>query len=362
MVLVAALAILASGGYAVYAALQPGLAVAPSPASQIVSQGQAATYTVTVNRLNGLTGPVTLKAGNLPAGVTASWDGVVRSSLSVPAGVNVATLKLQTSSTTKVGTAYPAITATSGSITRLTAITMVVESLATPNFTLAAVPASRTVLQGDSTGFSVSLGRAGGFTGPVKLGVTGLPAGIAATWRLPNGTVATGGAIPAGVASATLELVTQRATPTGSFQLAILGTAKPAATTVTRFAAATLVVQPTLSFQIAGTPPTLMAPGVRAPLDLRLTNPYSFPLKVSSLAVGVEEATSRPGCSGTANFRATGPRVAGFVLPAQAKDVPLSTLIGAGSLPTVEMLDTDSSQNACVDTAVTLQYSGSASR
>jgi hypothetical protein len=271
-------------------------------------------------------------------------------------------LKLQTSASTRAGTTYPTITATSGSLTRLTALTMIVESVSTPNFTLAALPASRTILQGESAAFSVNVSRAGAFTGPVKLGVTGLPAGVAATWRLPDGTAAAGGSIPAGAATASLELVSQHSTPTGSFPLVILGSGQPGATTITRFAAATLVVQPTLSFQIAGSPPRLLAPGVRAPLDLRLTNPYGFPLKVSNLAVGVEEATSRPGCSGTANFRAAGPRVAGFVLAAQAKDVPLSTLIGASSLPTVEMLDTAVGQEACIDTAVTLQYSGSASR
>ena len=154
LVLVAAVALLAS---AAYAALQPDLSVAPSPASQIVSQGQAATYTVTVNRLNGLTAPVTLKAANLPAGVTPSWDGVVRSSLTVSAGVNVVTLKLQTSASTRAATTYPTIMATSGSLTRLTALTMIVESVSTPNLTLAALPASRTILQGESTAFSVNV-------------------------------------------------------------------------------------------------------------------------------------------------------------------------------------------------------------
>ena len=360
LVLVAALALL---GSAAYAALKPDLSVAPSPASQIVSQGQAATYTVTLNRLNGLTAPVTLKVANLPTGVTPSWDGVARSSLSVAAGVNVVTLKLQTSASTRAGTTYPTITATSGSLTRLTALTMIVEtSVSTRNFTLAALPASRTILQGRERRVLVQRQPRGRLHRPGQARrhrIAGRRRRDLAAARRHRGDRRID---PRGRCDRVAGADEPANTPTGSFPLVILGSGKPAAATITRFAAATLVVQPTLSFQIAGSPPRLLAPGVRAPLDLRLTNPYGFPVKVASLAVGVEEGTNRPGCSGTANFRATGPRVVGFVLPAQAEGVPLSTLIGRARCRPSRCSTRTPAEEACIDTAVTLQYSGSATR
>src|SRR5919197_87515 len=100
------LALLATGGYAVYAAGgKADFAIAPSPSSQTITRGKAAIYTVSVTRLNGFTGSVTLNAGNLPAGATASWklsDGTA--SNVVPPDQNAATLTIQTTNSTPTGT------------------------------------------------------------------------------------------------------------------------------------------------------------------------------------------------------------------------------------------------------------------
>lgn len=362
VLIVAVVALLCIGGFTVFAAIQSDLSIAPSPSSQTVSAGQTATYTVTIKRLGGLTGPVALAVAGLPTGTSAAVDGPTGTSFTVPADVNVVTLQLKTSSVTPAKTSYPVVTATSGSVRSTTALTLAVQTATTANFTLAATPAARSAVQGETAAYTIAVSRAGGFTGPVQLAALGAPDGVTRQWRLPDGTVSTTGVVPAGVPSATLEIATGRDAAPGAYELVIVGTGKPGTTQVTRFAAVTLALEPSLSFRVSGDLPGVLAPGVRTPLDLRLTNPYSFDLKVTGLAVGLEEATSRAGCSGTENFRVIPPRAGTFVLRGRAAGVPLSSLVGAAGLPAVEMLDTPVSQDACTDAAVTLQYSGTASR
>src|SRR5919108_122270 len=92
LTLLGVLTVLALSAYAVYAAGgKADFSIAASPSSQTVSQGQAATYTVTLSRLNGFTGSVSLSASNLPSGATASWslsDGTT--SNVVPSSLNSA--------------------------------------------------------------------------------------------------------------------------------------------------------------------------------------------------------------------------------------------------------------------------------
>jgi hypothetical protein len=81
-----------------------------------------------------------------------------------------------------------------------------------PDFSLAVSPGSRTVVRGRSTTYTVTVGRSGGFTGSVSLGVSGLPAGATAAFS-PN--PATG--------SSTLSVGTSKTTPRGSFPLTVRG-------------------------------------------------------------------------------------------------------------------------------------------
>ena len=85
----------------------------------------------------------------------------------------------------------------------------------TPDFTVAATPASRTVTQGTATSYTVSIGALNGFTGTVALSASGLPA---------NATASFTPASVAGSGSATLDVATAATTPGGSFTLTIMGT------------------------------------------------------------------------------------------------------------------------------------------
>src|ERR671935_2590080 len=99
---------------------------------------------------------------------------------------------------------------------------------AQPGFSVAAAPPSQTVIQGGSADYSVTVSRTGGFSDPVTLSVTGVPAGTTATFA-PN---------PAD--SSTLALATSSTTPAGSYPLTITG----AAGATTHSTSVTLVVNP----------------------------------------------------------------------------------------------------------------------
>ncbi|OLE38014.1 MAG: hypothetical protein AUG48_02900 [Actinobacteria bacterium 13_1_20CM_3_68_9] len=299
LALLGVIAGLGVGAYAVFAAgPRPDFSVTASPSSQTVNRGQAGTYTVTVRRLNGFAGAVTLKVTNLPTGATASWklsDGTTANVL--PPGVDRARLTIKTAPNTPTTTSHPLITATKGTLSHTTTVSLVVQPATKPNFASAPSPWSQTVLQGDQTSYRVDVTRTGGFSGSVSLKVAGLPNAATPSWN-PSPTVSGSGS------STVLQIGTASSIPTGGYDFVITGTGKINGETVSRSAAATLIVEKTQSFRIAGGLTTQLAPGTSARLELTLTNPYGFDLRVTSLAVGLK-GTSSPGCGASQNFSVT---------------------------------------------------------
>jgi len=84
-----------------------------------------------------------------------------------------------------------------------------------PDFTIAATPASQTVTQGGSTSYTASVSSLNGFAGTVNLSVTGLPSGATGTFNPTS---------ISGSGSSTLSVTTSASTPTGAFTLTITGT------------------------------------------------------------------------------------------------------------------------------------------
>ncbi len=81
-----------------------------------------------------------------------------------------------------------------------------------PDFSVTATPASRSVVQGNGTTYTVSITPLNGFTGTLNLGVSGLPA--AATYGFSPTSITTSG-------SSTLTVSTAASTPPGSYPLTI---------------------------------------------------------------------------------------------------------------------------------------------
>ena len=85
----------------------------------------------------------------------------------------------------------------------------------TPDFSIAATPASQSVTAGSSATYTTTITATGGFAGAVGLSVSGLPAGATATFNPASIT---------GSGSSTLTVATSPTTPFGSYTLTITGT------------------------------------------------------------------------------------------------------------------------------------------
>ena len=97
-----------------------GFTLAPSASALSVTQGNAATDTITVTNTGGFTGSVTLAATGLPSGVTVSYGTNPTTSTSV--------LTFTASASATVGKATVTITGTSGSTTAQTTIILTIAS------------------------------------------------------------------------------------------------------------------------------------------------------------------------------------------------------------------------------------------
>jgi hypothetical protein len=358
LTLLGVLVLLGVGAYSVYAAAKADFSIAASPSSQTVSQGQSTSFTVTITRVNGFADPITLSASGLPSGATATWKLSNGTSSNVaPSNVNSATLTVQTAASTPAGTTKPVVTATGGKLSHTANLTLVVQQAAQPNFTLAASPASQTIGQGEGTSYGVTITRTGGFSGPVSMSVAGLPKGASASWS-PSATV------PGSNSAATLQLQTDGNVKDDNYTLTITGTGTIGSGAVARSAAVTLVIQKNKDFLIAGNLGSTLVPGRSAPLELSLPNPNNAEIKVTSLSVSVEEGTSRPGCSGTQNFRVIQIPAARYPITLPSGQTRTLSQLGVAdsSKPHIEMLDRSWNQDVCKGATITLDYSGSAGK
>jgi thermitase len=185
------------------AGTNPDFSLTRSPASRTIIQGATTSYKVTITPAGGFSGAVNFSASGLPAGATGSFSpnpGTLSSKLTVV-----------TSASTPVGTSTITITGTNGSLSHSVTVTLNVQSSA-PDFTLSASPGTLTVRVGDTSSYSVAIGRVNGFAGSVTLSASGVPAGTSASFS-PN---------PA-TSSSTLTIAPSLTATQGTFTLTITG-------------------------------------------------------------------------------------------------------------------------------------------
>jgi cellulose 1,4-beta-cellobiosidase len=184
---------------------QPDFSLSANPTSLSVTQGgTAASSTITVTPLSGFTGSVALAASGLPTGVTASF--------SPTSTTGTSTVSFTASGTATVGTATVTITGTSSSLAHTTTIALKVISNQ-PSFTLAASPATLSVVQAASGGSTITVTPVNGFAGTVALAASGLPSGVTASFS-PAST--TGTSTVTFAASSTAATGTSTVTITGT--------------------------------------------------------------------------------------------------------------------------------------------------
>ena len=152
--------------------------VTASPASLSVTQGSSGTASVSTTVSGGFNAAVSLSVSGLPTGVTASFNPT---SIAAP-GSGSSTVTFTASSTATTGTSNLSLTATGGGVSHTTVISLTINAPATPDFTLAASPASLSVAQGSSGTTTLSTTVSGGFNSAVSFSASGLPAGVTASF------------------------------------------------------------------------------------------------------------------------------------------------------------------------------------
>jgi uncharacterized membrane protein len=187
----------------------PDFTVAATPTSRSVTQGNSAQYTVNIAAIGGFTGAVALSSSGQPSGGTVTFNP------STVTGSGSSTLTVSTTATTATGSYPISIKGTSGALSHSVGVTLVVNSSTTPDFTVTSTPTSRSVTQGNSAAYTVSVTASGGFSGAVGFSLTGQPAGSTVNFN-PNTVTGSG--------SSTLTVSTTATTATGSYPMTITAT------------------------------------------------------------------------------------------------------------------------------------------
>jgi hypothetical protein len=211
----------------------PDFSVSATPSSRTIVQGSNTSYSVSVTALNGFNGNVSLSTSALPAGASASFNPTTIS------GSGSSTLTINTLSSTAPGSYPITITAASGTITHTVGITLIVTG--PPDFSISATPASRSVVQGSGTTYSVTITALNGFTGTVGFSASGTPSGTTASFNPTQ--ITTSG-------STTLSISTASSTPAGSYPITITASSG----TLTHTTSVTLVVTVPSDFTISASP------------------------------------------------------------------------------------------------------------
>ena len=197
-----------------------GFTLSASPSSQTVTPGSGASYSATVTGGGGFTGTVTFNVSGLPSGATASFAPTAVT------GSGSTTMTVATSSGTPAGTYPLTISATSGTLTRTTAVTLVVNG----NFSLSATPSSRTISRGGSTSYNVTVAAGQGFSGSIIFTVEQVPRFVSTRFK-PSSLTASG--------TSALSITSNKNVTPGTYTMTIKGTSG----TMVRSVNVTLVVQ-----------------------------------------------------------------------------------------------------------------------
>ncbi len=277
----------------------PTLSISPGPATLPVVQGGSATWNVGVVRGGGLTGPVSVAFRGNPAGVSFSPSPLVIGAASTSGATNV---------TAAISTAPGQYTITfdgsaaGGTVTdSKTALLQVTAQ--TPTFTLSLTPSALSVPQGGSAQFTVSVTRAGGFTGAVTVTLTPPSAGISLSPLV----------IAGGSTSATATLSAASSSVLGLRTVTVKGTS------------GTLVDSKPLSLTVSPPPPLIV---VRA-TNLNVQT-FDFANTASPALVGTLAATtSTGGMTSVVGLASDG---AGNVVRASTLDVQAFTVSPTGAL------------------------------
>jgi len=247
----------------------PDFSLSATPATQSVNQGSTATYTVTESVFDNYSNTVTFSVSGLPAGASPTFTPPTLS------GAGTTSLSITTLATTPLGSYPLTITGTDGVLTHTTSVTLVIT---TPDFSLAATPASQTVVVGNTANYTATVTALNGYAGTVSFSVSGLPAGASPTFTPPSVT----GSGTSGLAITT----TAGTTPSGSYPLVITATDG----VLTHSASVTLVVA---NFTVSAAPASVtVSQGTSATYTVSLTTASGYAGTVTFSVSGLPASTT----------------------------------------------------------------------
>jgi PKD repeat protein len=195
--------------------------VSATPGSRTIAQGDATTYAVNLQGTGGFSGAVSLTALNLPGNQVLPGTGFNPQTVTLAVnGLGSSTLTIITNNQTPTGTFTITIRGTSGSLVRDTTVSLTVTP--PPDFTVTATPTSRTITQGESATFTITVQSVNGFNSAVSLTAFNLPGNQVLPGTGFNPQTVT--PVANGSVTSTLTIVTNNQTPTGSFTITVRGT------------------------------------------------------------------------------------------------------------------------------------------
>jgi uncharacterized repeat protein (TIGR01451 family) len=190
--------------------LFPDFSIETTPESLSITQGQQATVDVDVNSIDGFSDPVDLSISGLPSGLTGDFS----SSLVTPGSSTV--LTLQAAETATTGVYQVTVSGLSGALNHDVNVQVTIERKLVPDFTLEVTPETLSLTQGQEGELKVDLTSIDGFSDPVELSVSGLPAGI--TTRF-----ATNSQVPDPSVSVVLSVEVADSVKAGQYQFTVTG-------------------------------------------------------------------------------------------------------------------------------------------
>ncbi len=209
------------------------LTLSVTSASLTVGQGSTTPVTMTIERAN-FDGPVTLTLeGALPAGVTATLNPNP-----LPTGTSSATLTIAVAPSVNPATATFSVRATADGVTDHT-VAFDLAVTVTGTYTLGTLASTLRVAQGGGGHATVLVTRGGGNGGNVSLAVTGMPAGIGATFGQSTTTdravsliVSASAAVAPGTYPVTITSSSPGLTPDQTTNLSIVVISPPTTTSI----------------------------------------------------------------------------------------------------------------------------------
>jgi hypothetical protein len=178
--------------------------VSISPTSKTLSLGDTGTFTVTVTLISGNPETVTLSLNGLPGDFQHTFSPVSGNP------TFTSTLTMDTSSSTSTGTHTFTVNANAGGQVKTATATLIVSEEA--DFSISITPPEKTINQGESSTFTVTLNKIGEFNQQVTLTTSGLPTGTT-----PNFGPASGKP----TFTSTLNIDTTDSTPAGSYTITV---------------------------------------------------------------------------------------------------------------------------------------------